>query len=69
MTFINPSNTTLIRGLQRNIWMLIEDSSIFLEPSEITIQAIIILATHSEEITTPGLCWTMISHGNWRRNF
>ncbi|KAF8859330.1 hypothetical protein BDZ45DRAFT_783091 [Acephala macrosclerotiorum] len=52
----------LSRCLQWNIWMIIEDSSIFLEPSVISIQALCLLASHGQEISTPSLCWTLIIH-------
>jgi len=59
---MKPSNPRLSRELQWNVWMLLEDSSIFLEPSEIKIQALLLLATHGQEVTTPNLCWTLMSH-------
>lgn len=42
--------------------MLMEDSSILLEPSEINIRALIMLAVYGQEITTPNLCWTLMTH-------
>lgn len=55
-------NLRLSRCLQWNIWMIVEDSSIFLEPSIISIQALCLLASHGQEISTPSLCWTLITH-------
>lgn len=57
-----PSNTRVTRGLQWNIWTLIEDSSIFLEPSEVKILAICMIAAHTQEVMPPNLCWNLISH-------
>jgi hypothetical protein len=62
VSLINPSDERLVRGLQWNIWMLIEDSTILLEPSLVNIQALIMVAVHSQEISTPSLCWVLISH-------
>jgi hypothetical protein len=42
--------------------MLIEDSTILLEPSLVNIQALIMVAVHTQEISTPSLCWILISH-------
>ncbi|CZR64472.1 uncharacterized protein PAC_14370 [Phialocephala subalpina] len=57
-----PPDLRLSRCLQWNIWMLIEDSSIFLEPSVVSIQALCLLASHGQEITTSSLCWTLMTH-------
>ena len=50
-----PSDTRMIRGLLWNTWVLLEDSALFLEPSDINIQALLIIATHGQEIATPSL--------------
>lgn len=39
-----------------------EDSDFFLGASEISIQALLLVATHSQDISTPSLCWTLISN-------
>jgi len=62
VSLISPLDERLARGLQWNIWMLLEDSTLFLEPSEVNIQALIMVAVHSQEISTPSFCWTLISH-------
>lgn len=62
IAFIEPSNTRLNRGLQWNVWIILQDSSFFLEPSEIGIQAILMVSCHSQDVVPPGLCWTLISH-------
>ncbi|KAH8594957.1 hypothetical protein B0O99DRAFT_167894 [Bisporella sp. PMI_857] len=56
-----PESTRLIQGLQWNTWMVLEDSSIILDPSELNIQALIVVATHGQEISSLSLCWTLIS--------
>ena len=48
------------RGVQWNTWLLLDDASIFLEPSEASIQALVLVAAHGQEIATPSLCWTLV---------
>ena len=62
VSLTSPLDERLARGLQWNIWTLLEDSTLFLEPSEVNIQALIMVAVHSQEISTPSFCWTLISH-------
>jgi hypothetical protein len=57
---MKPQDVRLTRGYQWNTWMLLEDASIFLEPSEAGIQVLLLVAAHGQEITTPRLCWTLI---------
>jgi hypothetical protein len=62
VSLIQPPDTRLFRGLQWNIWMLMEGSGFFLDASEISIQALLLVATHGQDISTPSLCWTLISN-------
>ncbi|ESZ91147.1 hypothetical protein SBOR_8481 [Sclerotinia borealis F-4128] len=62
IAFMEPSNNRINRGLQWNVWMMLQDFSFFLEPSVISIQAILMVSTHSQDLVPPGLCWTLISH-------
>jgi hypothetical protein len=62
VSLMQPLDTRLSRGLQWNIWMLMEDSDFFLDASEISIQALLLVATHGQDISTPSLCWTLISN-------
>jgi hypothetical protein len=61
LSLTSTPDLRLNRGVQWNTWLLLDDASIFLEPSEISIQALVVVATHGQEISTPSLCWTMIS--------
>lgn len=45
-----------------NTWVSLEESTLFLEPSIVKIQALVLLACHGQEFSTPGLCWTLMSH-------
>lgn len=58
---MSSPDARLNRGVQWNTWLLLDDASIFLEPSEVSIQALVLVATHGQEISTPSLCWTLIS--------
>ncbi|KAJ8058736.1 hypothetical protein OCU04_011727 [Sclerotinia nivalis] len=62
VAFMEPSNARVNRGLQWNVWIILQDSSFFLEPSEISIQAILMVSCHCQDLVPPGLCWTLISH-------
>jgi hypothetical protein len=44
-------------------WLALNDVRILLEPSEVHIQAIILLACHVEEFSTPALSWMLVSAG------
>lgn len=57
-----PQNLQLNNNLRRNVWLALDSSSLFLEPSLIKIQAFMLLATHGQEFSTPGLCWILLSH-------
>lgn len=62
MVSMDAQESTLTRGLQWNVWLILEDSSILFEPSEITIQALLLVAGHGQDIATPSFCWTLVSH-------
>jgi hypothetical protein len=61
-SLLEPTNVRVNRGLQWNTWTIMEDASIFLEPSEVKIQAICMVAAHGQEIISPNLCWNLINH-------
>ncbi|APA14941.1 hypothetical protein sscle_14g097110 [Sclerotinia sclerotiorum 1980 UF-70] len=62
IAFMEPSNARVNRGLQWNVWIILQDSSFFLEPSVISIQALLMLSCHCQDLVPPGLCWTLIGH-------
>lgn len=61
-----PPEETFARGLSLrlrwNTWLALEDSSMFLEPSEVKIQALVLVACHGQDFATPSLSWNLISH-------
>ncbi|KAK2013629.1 hypothetical protein LZ32DRAFT_557688 [Colletotrichum eremochloae] len=49
-------------NFRRNVRNALNDSSIFLEPREINVQALAILAMHGEDYTSPNLSWMIVGH-------
>lgn len=47
---------------RRNTQLALNDSSIFLEPSEVNIQALVLLAIHGEDFASPNLSWMLVGH-------
>lgn len=57
-----PENDTLKMKLRANLWLALNDVRLLLEPSEINIQALTLLASHVEEFTTPSLSWMLMTN-------
>ncbi|KAF2156309.1 hypothetical protein K461DRAFT_291239 [Myriangium duriaei CBS 260.36] len=49
------------KKLQWNLWQCINDARFLLEPKDINIQAILLIACHVQDFHTPSLCWMMIT--------
>lgn len=47
--------------LKSNLWLAFNDVRLFIEPSLLNIQALVVLATRVEEFMTPSVCWMLIS--------
>lgn len=58
----DPFAKGLSLRLRWNTWLALEDSCMFLEPSEVKIQALVLLACHGQDFATPSLSWNLISH-------
>jgi hypothetical protein len=58
----NPEDHDTKSKLRCNLWLALNDVRILLEPSEANIQALVILAMHVEEFTTPLLSWMLVSN-------
>jgi hypothetical protein len=54
-----PDNHATKRKLRRNIWLTLHDAKLLLEPKELNITALTLLACNAEEFTTPSLCWML----------
>lgn len=48
--------------LRWNLRIALDDANLLLEPSDINIQAMTLLACHVQEVSSPSLCWTLISN-------
>ena len=58
----DPMNESAKAKLRCNLWLALNDVRLLLEPSESNIQALVILACHVEEFTTPSLCWMLVTN-------
>ncbi|KAK2000821.1 hypothetical protein LX36DRAFT_698676 [Colletotrichum falcatum] len=47
---------------RRNVQRALNDSSIFLEPQEVNVQALALMAMHGEDYTSPNLSWMIVGH-------
>lgn len=48
--------------LRHNVQLALNDSRIFLEPREVNVQALTLLAMHGEDYATPNLSWMLLGH-------
>ena len=62
VTSTNPDDISTKAKLRCNLWLALQDVRIFLEPSEANIQALVLLACHVEEFTTPSLSWMLTTN-------
>ena len=58
----NPSDERMKTRLKCNLWLALNDVRLLLEPSDLKIGALILLAVHVEEFTTPSLCWMLVTN-------
>ena len=58
----DPDDESTKAKLRCNLWLALNDARLFLEPSEPNIQALVLLACHVEEFTTPSLCWMLTAN-------
>lgn len=61
MSSTNPSDESTKAKLRSNLWLAFNDVKLLLEPNASSIQALVILACHVEELMTPSLCWALIT--------
>lgn len=48
--------------LRWNIWLSLNDARLLLEPSDLNIQALTLLAFHVQDFSTPSLCWMLVTN-------
>ncbi|KZL67587.1 fungal specific transcription factor domain-containing protein [Colletotrichum tofieldiae] len=49
-------------NFRRNMRIALNDSSIFLEPRKVNVQALTLLALHGEDYASPNLSWMLVGH-------
>ncbi|GAB1735712.1 hypothetical protein NU219Hw_g4276t1 [Hortaea werneckii] len=58
----DPSDDFTATRLKHNLWLAFNDVRILLEPSDVNIQALMMLACHVEDFTSPSLCWMLVNN-------
>lgn len=58
----DPKDESTKAKLRCNLWVALNDARLLLEPSELNIQALIVLAVDVEEFTKPSLCWMLVTN-------
>ncbi|KAL7957266.1 hypothetical protein V8C34DRAFT_325373 [Trichoderma compactum] len=56
------SQSDVVESLQKNTEMALNDCRIFLEPSEINVQALLLLGCHGGQYASPNLSWMLVGH-------
>jgi hypothetical protein len=59
---IQKQNPQLSTRLRWNIWTALDDASLFMEPSQVNVQALFSLAVHGETFATPSTSWALVTH-------
>lgn len=62
MAFAQAQESILSQQFRYNVWLTIEDASLFLEANPIKLQALIMLGACSQHFSTPNLCWILNTH-------
>ncbi|CAG9951331.1 unnamed protein product, partial [Clonostachys rosea f. rosea IK726] len=52
----------LVDGLRHNVRRSLNKATIFLEPREINVQALMLLACHGEDFSSPNVSWMLMGH-------
>ncbi|KAL0932308.1 fungal specific transcription factor domain-containing protein [Colletotrichum truncatum] len=50
------------KHFRRNMQLALNDSTIFLEPNEVNLQTLALLAMHGEDYASPNLSWMLVGH-------
>ncbi|KAK1763066.1 fungal-specific transcription factor domain-protein [Phialemonium atrogriseum] len=58
----DPTQVDNMRLFRRNTHLALNNSKIFLQPSEVNIQALMLLAVHGEDFASPNLSWMLAGH-------
>ncbi|KAH8807252.1 hypothetical protein F5884DRAFT_899683 [Xylogone sp. PMI_703] len=57
-----PNSSPIRAKFRKNIWIALNDTSIFFEPLLNNVTALITVATHGEDFTTPNLSWILTGY-------
>lgn len=59
---LEPSQAESRQLFRRNTHLALNDSKVFLEPNEVNIQALVMLAMHGEDFASPNSSWMLAGH-------
>ncbi|KAM0203348.1 hypothetical protein ACHAQD_010860 [Fusarium lateritium] len=62
LAMLSDDENTKAQNFRQNMKLALNDSSIFLEPHESHLQALILLAIHGEDYSSPSLSWMLVGH-------
>lgn len=64
LSFLQNDNSQadIVESLRKNTNLALNDFRIFLEPSEINIQTLVLLGCHGEQYASPNLSWMLVGH-------
>ena len=57
----NTSDGSTKAKLRSNLWLAFNDVRLLLEPSILSVLALVVMACYVEEFMTPSICWALIS--------
>ena len=59
---VDPIHSRHTKMLSMNARLALDDARIFLEPSEINVQTLMLLGLHGEDFASPNLSWMLVGH-------
>ncbi|KAF4340791.1 fungal specific transcription factor domain protein [Fusarium beomiforme] len=62
LTMLADHEGTKAQMYRGNMKLALNDSSIFLEPHEVNLQALTVLAIHGEDYASPNMSWMLVGH-------
>jgi hypothetical protein len=62
VTMLKDNEDAKGQKYRNNLKLALNDSRIFLEPHEVNLQALIMLAIHGEDYASPNLSWMLVGH-------
>lgn len=62
LALLSGNQSTKCEGFRHNMKLALNDSRIFLEPHQIHLQTLVLLAVHGEDYAFPNLSWMLVGH-------